>query len=214
MIRMMVLTTGSIAITANGQNYAYDYGIPSSHKATVTKSWSDPTADILADIQTWQDKIEADTGVKPTRAVCDRKTWSYIKKNEAISKAVYVFGGGDILVSDNKVKALLMEELELEVYVNSKQYISDTGAAVKYVPDDTFVLFPTGNLGFTWFGTTPEESDLLSSGVANVSITDTGVAITTMPKSDPVNVETKVSMISLPSFEAADQIFIADVANP
>ena len=60
----------------------------------------------------------------------------------------------------------------------------------------------------------PEESDLLSSGVANVSITDTGVAITTMPKSDPVNVETKVSMISLPSFEAADQIFIADVANP
>ena len=214
MMRMMVLTTGSIAITANGQNYAYDYGIPSSHKATVTKSWSDPTADILADTQTWQDKIEADTGVKPTRAVCDRKTWSYIKKNEAISKAVYVFGGGDILVSDNKVKALLMEELELEVYVNSKQYISDTGAAVKYVPDDTFVLFPTGNLGFTWFGTTPEESDLLSSGVANVSITDTGVAITTMPKSDPVNVETKVSMISLPSFEAADQIFIADVANP
>lgn len=88
------------------------------------------------------------------------------------------------------------------------------GAAVKYVPDDTFVLFPTGNLGFTWFGTTQEESDLLSSGVANVSITDTGVAITTMPKSDPVNVETKVSMISLPSFEAADQIFIADVANP
>ena len=125
-----------------------------------------------------------------------------------------MYGGGDILVSDNKVKALLMEELELEVYVNSKQYISDTGAAVKYVPDDTFVLFPTGNLGFTWFGTTPEESDLLSSGVANVSITDTGVAITTMPKSDPVNVETKISMISLPSFEAADQIFIADVANP
>jgi hypothetical protein len=32
-----------------------------------------------------------------------------------------------------------------------------------------------------------------------------------MKKTDPVNVETKVSMVSLPSFEAADQIFIADI---
>lgn len=213
MMRMMALTTGSIAITANGQAYSYDYGVPTDHKATVTTSWSNTaTADVLADIRTWQDKIEADTGVKPTRAVCNSKTWGYIKNNKNISKAVYVLANGDTLVSDNKVKALLMDELGLEVVVNSKLYTSDSGASTKYVPDDTFVLFPSGNLGNTWFGTTPEQSDLLSSNVANVSITDTGVAVTTIKKADPVNVETKVSMICLPSFETADQVFIADVS--
>lgn len=212
MMRMMMLTTGTIAISANGQNYSYDYGVPSGHKATVTTSWSTTTADILGDIRGWQDTIEADTGVRPTRAVCNMKTWNYIKKNEAISKAIYVMANGDILVSDARVRSLLMEELGLEVVVYSKLYTGDTGAPAPYIPDDTFVLFPSGNLGNTWFGTTPEESDLMSTGVANVSITDTGVAVTTMPKSDPVNVETKVSMITLPSFEVADQIFIADTA--
>lgn len=213
MMRMMALTTGSIAITANGQDLSYDYGVPANHKTTVTKSWSDPSADILGDISAWQETVESDTGVKPTRAVCDSKTWGYIKKNAAISKAIYVVAGGGIMASDAKVKALLLEELELEVVVYTKMYTGDTGASIKYIPEDTFVLFPAGTLGSTWFGTTPEESDLLGGSVANVSITDTGVAVTTMKKSDPVQVETKISMVSLPSFEAADQIFIADVTT-
>ena len=212
MMRMMALTTGSIAIIANGQAFNYDYGIPEEHKAEATTGWSNPSANILGDISAWQDIVERDTGVRPTRAVCDSKTWGYIKRNESISKSVYVMGGGNILVSDSRVKALLKEELDLEVVVYSKMYTGDTGDHVKYIPDDTFVLFPTGTLGSTWFGTTPEESDLMSSSAANVSITDTGVAICTMKKSDPVNVETKVSMISLPSFEAADHVFIADVS--
>ena len=47
--------------------------------------------------------------------------------------------------------------------------------------------------------------------VATVSITDTGVAVTTIEKADPVNVETKVTMICLPSFESANSVIIADV---
>ena len=51
----------------------------------------------------------------------------------------------------------------------------------------------------------------MASSVANVAIVDTGVAVTTSKLVDPVNVETKVSQVCLPSFEAADQIVIADV---
>lgn len=212
MMRMTALTTGAISVVANGQTYTYDYQVPAAHKATVTKSWSDPTADIIGDIRGWQDKVESDTGTKPTRAVCDNAVWSNIKKNTAISKAIYVVAGGGVTVSDARARTYLQEELGLQVAVYTKLYTNDAGTATRYVPADTFVLFPEGTLGNTWFGTTPEESDLLGSRAANVSITDTGVAVTTMPKSDPVNVETKVTMISLPSFERADQIFIADVA--
>lgn len=114
-------------------------------------------------------------------------------------------------MNDARLNQHLLDELDLRVVVYSKRYADETGATFAYVPDDTFVLFPEGTLGKSWFGTTPEESDLMASQVANVSIVETGVAITTIEKADPVNVETKVTMINLPSFEAADQVHIADV---
>lgn len=79
-MRMMALTTGKISIKANGQNYDYDYGIPSNHMVNSTKAWSDPTATIIDDIRDLMDLIEDETGVRPERAVCSRKTFGYIRK--------------------------------------------------------------------------------------------------------------------------------------
>ena len=202
-MRMMLLTTG--------QTYTYDYGINGTHKPTVTTSWSTTTADIIEDIRTWQDLIEDETGVRPTRSLVSRKTFGYILKNEMIRNAVW---GNDANapINEARAKQYLLDELDLDVNVYTKRYKDETGTTQKYVPDDTFVLFPEGSLGNTWFGTTPEESDLMSSSsVDNVAIVDTGVAVTTMRRADPVNVETKVTQIALPSFEAADQLIIADV---
>lgn len=210
-MRMMALTTGAISITANGQAYSYDYGMPNDHKVTVTTSWSTTTTDIGADIVAGQDKIEEDTGVRPTRAVCSRKTWGYMLKNDIFKKSIYVLSQGQATLTDSVLKQYLQDTYGLEVVVYSKRYNNDSKSATKYVPDDTFVMFPSGSLGTTWFGTTPEESDLMGKAVANVSITDVGVAVTSINKADPVNVETKVTMISLPSFEAADQVYILDV---
>lgn len=212
-MRMMLITTGSVVLASNGQSYNYDYGVKSEQKKTVSTSWSDETADIINDIRTWQDQIEDNTGVRPTRAICDRKTWGYILKNKAIIKSIYALSDGTTYLSTPKLRDYLMEELELDVVVYSKRFKDETGKTTPYVPADTFVLIPTGNLGNTWFGTTPEESDLMaSSSVDNVAIVDTGVAVTTMRKSDPVNVETKVTQICLPDLPVADQILIADVS--
>ena len=128
-------------------------------------------------------------------------------KNTNFKKAI----SDKVLMTDSVLKSMLLDVYGLEVVVYSKRYNNDSKSATKYVPDDTFVMFPSGSLGTTWFGTTPEESDLMGKAVANVSITDVGVAVTSINKADPVNVETKVTMISLPSFEAADQVYILDV---
>lgn len=211
-MRMMALTTGAIAITANGQAYNYDYGMPSDHKSTVTTSWSDTTSDPIEDMRKAMDKVEDDTGIRPTRGVCTRKTWGYLRNNQKIIKSIFVLSNGQVTaLSDARLSQYLMDELGLELIVYGKRYKNDAGTATSFVPDDTVVLFPTGNLGTTWFGTTPEESDLMGGKVANVSITDVGVAVTTVEKADPVNVETKVTMICLPSFEAADSVYILDV---
>lgn len=211
-MRMMALTTGAIAITANGQAYNYDYGMPADHKSEVTTSWSTTTSDPIEDMRTAMDKIEDDTGIRPTRGVCTRKTWGYLRKNEKILKSIFVLSNGQVsALSDARLSQYLMDELGLELIVYGKRYKNDAGTATQFVPDDTVVLFPAGNLGTTWFGTTPEESDLMGGKVANVSLTDVGVAVTTIEKADPVNVETKVTMICLPSFEAADSVYILDV---
>ena len=105
--------------------------------------------------------------------------------------------------TSTSVNTIQSGKLDAEMF-----YKNEAGVKTKFVADATFALFPEGQLGSTWFGTTPEESDLMSSSVANVSVVDTGVAITTVQKADPVNVETKVTMICLPSFEMADHIYI------
>lgn len=210
-MRMMLLTTGTISMASNGQSYTYDYGLDEAQKPTVTTSWSDETAPIIDDIRTWQNEREDATGTRPTRGMLSRKTWNYLLKNEEIRNGI-LGNNSAAPVSDAQVRTYLMSMLDLDLTVNSKRYKDEAGAVKAYVPDDLIVLFPTGTLGNTWFGTTPEESDLMSSSITNVSIVDTGVAVTTMQRVDPVNVETKVTQICLPSFEQADTIVIADVA--
>ena len=212
-MRMMALTTGAISVSANGQAYNYDYGIPEEHKDTVTTSWSSyDTCDPIEDLRLAMDKIEDDTGIRPTRGVLTRKTWNYLRNNQKIIKTIFVLSNGQVgAISDERLTQYIDDELGLELVIYGKRFKDDAGNVTQFVPDDMVSLFPTGNLGNTWFGTTPEESDLMSGTADNVSITDVGVAVTTMKKSDPVNVETKVTMICLPSFETADSVFLLDV---
>lgn len=212
-MRMMMLTTGTIVMEGNGQIYEYDYGMPDDHKVTTTKSWSDPTADIIGEIRDGMQKILDDTGVTVERAVCSSKVFGYMRKNNDIKASINVLTDGEGYISDAKIKQFFTDEIGLTIATNDKKYKDESGTAQRYIADDVFVMFPAGDLGNTWFGTTPEESDLLAGSVANVEITDTGVAVTTIKKADPVTVETKVTMICLPDFPTADQVYILDVVK-
>lgn len=210
-MRMMALTTGTIVMEGNGQVYEYDYQMPSDHKTTVTKSWSDPTATIMEDIRKGIQRIVDDTGVTTERAICSSKVFGYFRINNEIKSSINVLNNGEGFISDARIKQFILDELGLQIVVNDKRYKDEAGTAQRYIADDVFVMFPAGQLGNTWFGTTPEESDLMTGSVANVTITDTGVAVTTIQKADPVTVETKVTMICLPDFPTADQVYILDV---
>ncbi|MBS5952575.1 major capsid protein [Paraclostridium bifermentans] len=213
-MRMQLLSEGKIAIMAKGIDGAakpmdYDYNLAPEQK--VSSDWTQPTADILGDITKWMDEAEDRTGSRPTRAICTRKTFSYIVKNEAILKAIKGILP-EIAITTAKVQRYIQEELQLSIEIYSKKYKSEAGVVFNYFKDDVFTLLPEGNLGNTWLGTTPEESDLMSGATdAEVSIVNKGIAITTTKETDPVNVKTKVSLIGLPSFERADEIVIAEV---
>lgn len=209
-MRMSLLTTGTISISANGQNYEYDYGIDDSQKKS--SDWTLANADIIGDIRKWQKQIQQATGVKPTRMIVNSKTESYFLKNTDLKNAIWGNNAAAPILEAN-VRQYFLTALGLTYAVYDDMYINEAGQQKNFIPDDLAILLPQGTLGKSWFGTTPEESDLMSGTAANVAITDTGVAVTTVKKTDPVNVDTKASMIFLPSFEGIEQIIIADVSH-
>ena len=208
-MRMEALTAGTVTLGSNGQAYSYDYGVPADQKVDVTKVWSDPSADIIGDISKFVEDMKA-KGVVITRAVCNSSVAKNFRTNNAIKNAIYVFANGTVNVTTTRALDYIFNETGISIYVYDDVYVNESGQAVKYVPDNTLVLMPEGTLGNTHFGVTPEESDLSNSLKAEVSIIENGVAVTTYGTEDPVNVETKVSMVALPSFERANEIVIVD----
>ena len=211
-MRMEALTTGAITLASNGQAYSYDYGVEAEQKKTVETSWSNPDADILGDIVSYVEEMKA-KGIAITRAICNSSVAKNFRTNTAIKNAVYVFANGTVNVTTARALDYIYNETGVSFYVYDNVYVNEDGEPVKYVADDTVVFLPEGTLGKTHFGVTPEESDLMNSLAAEVSIVDGAIAVTTHKEHDPVTVETKVSMVALPSFERANEIVIVDTAG-
>lgn len=206
-MRMQLLCKGKVQISYDGLGIDYEYGV---NKTTVNTSWATASTDIMADIETAMETVETRCGIRPTKAICTSKTFNYLKNNTKIIGAVRALNTTKY-VTTKMIKEYIQDELDLTIQVYNKKYKNEDGADTLFFDDDIFTLIPGTTLGGSWFGTTPEESDLLGSNKANVSIINKGVAVTTSETVDPVNVNTKVSFVGLPSFENSDQVQILDV---
>lgn len=209
-MRMEALTTGTITLSSNGQGYVYDFGVPAEQIKTAEQSWSDKTADIIGQVNDIVSEMKA-KGITIRRAIINESVAKNFRTNENIKNAIYVLAGGAIpSISTTRALNYIYEETGVEFYVYDNVYVAEDGKAYKYVPDNTAVFIPEGDLGNTHLGVTPEESDLMASGVADVSIVNNGIAVTNSREVDPVKFETKVSMIGAPSFERANEVVILD----
>ena len=91
-------------------------------------------------------------------------------------------------------------------------YIDDDGKEQYFYPDNKVTLLPAGNLGGTWFGTTPEERT--ARQVTNVDVTVYGKGITIATKTEygpPMKMSTFASEVVLPSYENMDSTFVYEV---
>lgn len=208
-----------IAIKANGVDYTYNYDPDGSWKTsnytalTSTALWTAPTtADPFAAFKTVKDAIRAKTGDEPTVAIMNTYTFNLMTATDAM-KNRYLSTSGISLgyLTDTEAKAVVQGTSGLQVAVYDKQYKDESGVAHSFVPDGYVCLTPAGNLGNTWYGTTPEEADLQGSGSAEVSIVNTGVAISREIQNHPVNINTFASEIVLPSFERMDSVGVLKV---
>ena len=222
---MELISTGKIAINNNGVAMEYDYGIDDDYqKVKAAKAWSDTdTSNPLKDMRDWVEDFKIRYGVTLGYAVMTSKTFSYIANNKNVIKQLYptVTDPSGLMIRNEQVKQLVLDTVGVRILINNNIYATQVrGANKKFFPDNVVSFLPdSGVLGNMVFGTTPEEVDLLNSALtsAKVQITDTGVAVKTSVSYDPVNVNTIVSQICLPSFNSdveggAGLILIAKVA--
>lgn len=209
-MRMQVLATGKIAVISNGVPQDFDYHVADDHKGTVKTAWTDlATSTPLADIEAAVSALE-DLGSTPEVIILNPKTLSQIKNAKSTLALIKPTAPDASAVKKSELYDYLESELGLKVVVKNQTYKDSDGVVKKYYPDGHITLAPNAELGETVFGTTPEESDLLGGSVTNakVEVVDTGITVTTTTKTDPVNVETKVSMIALPSFKNIDDVYM------
>ena len=208
-----------INIKANGVDYTYNYDQNGEWKAnnytalTGNDMWSAPaTADPFAAFKSAKDGVVARTGSEVVYAIMNSTTFNAMAKADAI-KNRYLSANGLALgyLTDAEVKAAVKSTSGLDIVVYDKMYRDEDKVAHKFVPDGYVALVPAGELGSTWYGTTPEEADLMGSGKVEVAIVNTGVAITRIIEEHPVNINTFASEIVLPSYERMDEVALIKV---
>lgn len=210
-----------IEIKANNVDYTYNYDPDGSWKAehyakitTDADKWStSATCDPLFDIETALDAQEAVSGNRPEILLMSKATFNMIKNSAKVRSGILAQNTtANVNYTSAKVKQYVEEELSVTIIIYNKQFKNESGTAKKFYPDNIVMMLPNGAIGTTWYGTTPEERTLTAKSDADVSIVNTGVAVSVTITDDPVNTKTTVSEIVLPSFERMNECYAMEVA--
>ena len=223
-MQLLFAKDGNVGITikANGVDYTYNYDPNGAWKASnyfeigsanPQLKWTDPDhSDPLADIQVGMDAV-ADKGGITKMIAMNNATFRYLRNNKKIANKFITRTGVAVATpGDGDITNVIKDSLELDgIVIYNKKYQDEGKNTYKFCPDGYVALLPDGALGDTYLGTTPEEADLQGKSIADVSIVDTGVAVTQALNAHPVNVNTYVSEIVLPSYERMDQVALLKV---
>lgn len=210
-----------IDINANGVDYTYNYDPDGSWKEkhymkieTAADKWSaSATCDPLDDLETALEAQEAASETRPTIAIMSPATFKLLRKSEKIRQGVLAqVATATVNMTPKRAKAFIKDELDLDIIVYSKKFEDENGKETSFFKDNGVMLVPTGDLGSTCYGTTPEERVLSAKPESDVSIVNTGVAVAVGINANPVETETTVSEIVLPSFERIDDCYFMEVA--
>lgn len=217
-MKMEVLANGKIEINENNVEMTLDYGVPNTHKETLTSTdkWSDlEQSDPISDITEWVDKIVDDTGVRPTRALTSLKVVRLLQANKKLKLAI----NGENYASKSITLADINDYMERSglptIATYDKQYrveaVAGAIAKKRFFPEDKFVIFPEDNVGNGVYGATPTEvrrvkhdGDDMQFGNIHVLVRD---------NDDPVMTITKAEGLFVPSFPAYNEVFQAKVID-
>lgn len=220
-MQLLFAVDGSVGIEirANGVDYTYNYDPDGTWKAnnyvslSGNDTWDKPsTADPIKSISAVKSKAKSDNGTVLTGMIMSNNTYNMMSATDAIkNRYLTTIGRPFGYLTDTEVNSVLADTLNMNIAVYDKWYRDENKETHAFVPDGYVAIIPSGPLGKTWYGTTPEEADLRGSGKADVSIVNTGVAISRVIQEHPVNTNIFASEIVLPSYERMGEVYLMKV---
>lgn len=210
-----------INIASNGVDYTYNYDPDGSWKkehymelTTESDKWSAAdTCDPVADLEAAMDAQEEAAGNRPEILLMSKATFNLLKASKKVQSGVLAQNlTATVNYTTARIKQYIEETLRVTIVIYNKKFKDESGATKNFFPDNIVMMMPSGALGSTWYGTTPEELAQMAEEGVDTAIVNTGVAVTFTKTTDPVNYKTTVSEILLPSFERMDECYALEVA--
>ncbi len=219
-MRMDVLAYGAMTLNENGVILNVDFGVPTEHKVVCDGQsgrpapWDDTDdRDIIGNLQAWCELIEADTGIRPTRALTSDKVVSHILKDGVVRQMIHGDLGSARPVSLEQVNQLLvgLDLPRIATYNLQVRAQAEDGAysTMRFFPVDRIVLLPPTALGDTLMGPTAEA--LLDDEVEAKSVA--GIYACVTHENEPPMIWTKAAATSMPTFPMADTVLQAVVLS-
>lgn len=223
-MRMSLLATVDghpvIGIESDGVKYEYDYDPNGEYakdhytKNSGTAVWTDTVnSKPLTDLNNAR-KALAKKGKIANYVIMNSNTFQYLLENAQIKNSLLaqnLTANPDI--TDDTVMALVKARTKMTIVLYDKMYIDDDGQEKYFYPDNKVTLLPSGALGKTWFGTTPEERTARQVADVDVSIYGKGIAVAVKTEYGPPAITSvTASEIVLPSYEGMDSTFVIEVA--
>lgn len=207
-MRMEALAKGTVTLNENGLNAYIDYGVPTEHKATNV-DWGE-SSNPINDMLEWYNKM----AVKPKRALTSNTILAKILRNNNVIAAL--FGEkSQRLATLGELNTYLMSLGLPKIYTYDEVYrrlkTDGTYEILRYFPEESFVMFPEGNLGETLYGPTAEEIRLQRDPSIDIRQVGKILAMIYEEDKDPVSTWEKAVATALPTFPYSDSVFQATI---
>lgn len=204
-----------ISIAGNGVNYAYNYDpqekwYGSNFVDVSSTPWSGTSASLPINNINAVAKEASLKGTRLRYAVMSQKTFNELMASEQIKNAVLSQNATpNIYLTEVITKSIVEQLTGIRPIVYNGLYTDTQGGKAKnFYPDKVVTLLPEGTVGDLVYAVTPEEFDLGGNPAANVSVVETGIAITTEYTSTvPVRTAIYASEIVLPTYPRMNEVY-------
>jgi hypothetical protein len=209
------LQKGQVTLRENKLEATIDYGRKPEHSQTASTVYTDPTADVITDVENWTAIYRLVNGSNPGTALISQRILTALAKNTGIIREV-VQRGTDLpsRVSYDDVRSVLASYnvSGVEVYdqaIDGERIIDDD--VILFLPSDGGVVLDGGVLGTTEWGITAESIQ------PGYGITDTerpGIFAAAFTDTDPQGTDVLGSAVVIPAVKNANATLVATVLAP
>lgn len=198
----------SVVLNENGVQASVDFGRAAGHTVTAGTVWSNVSADVIGDFQTWLEAYNDANGGDPDSVLISRAIWTALKRNTQLRGLSTTGATAPTVLTDSLLAAILADH-GIPPLVRYDAKVNVGGVSTRITPNDKLAFLPAQGdaLGQTLWGV-PVEADDARYGLAG---DEAGIAVGAYKTEDPQTVWTRATAIALPVVAAPDLSFVADV---